>query len=148
MDLLKTLGQGQILELETAIQKHQDMISKFPQIVNEMGGLRQKVRIIAFLELLFKCDKDERSLSFDKIAQGTHTGKEDVELLVMKALCLDLIKGTIDQFDEVVHISWILPRYLNNGHLEIMVERLGNWGQNMEDVIRQVTDQSEELCAK
>lgn len=42
----------------------------------------------------------------------------------MKAMSLELVRGTIDEVDEVVHIDWILPRYLSKGHLEIMTRKL------------------------
>lgn len=62
-----------------------------------MTYLEQKVRIIAFLELLFQCNKDERSLSFKQIADHCKVEQSDVELLVMKAMSLQLVKGTIDE---------------------------------------------------
>jgi hypothetical protein len=39
----------------------------------------------------------------------------------MKAMSLKLVRGLIDEVDEVVHIDWILPRYLNVSHMAIMV---------------------------
>jgi 26S proteasome regulatory subunit N9 len=81
--------------------------------MKEMTHLEQKVRIIAFLELLFAVDKDDRSLSFDRIAHHCQIERIDVELLVMKAMSLELVKGVIDEVDKVVHINWILPRYLS-----------------------------------
>ena len=80
--------------------------------MKELVHLKQKVRIIAFLEVLFAVNKDERSLSFEKIAYHCKIDKNDVELLVMKAMSLELVKGLIDEVDEVVHVKWILPRYL------------------------------------
>jgi 26S proteasome regulatory subunit N9 len=59
-DLLQTLGKGQISEFSAAIQRHNDHISRVPTIMKEMSYLEQKVRIIAFLELVFNCSKDER----------------------------------------------------------------------------------------
>lgn len=50
--------------------------------------------------------------------------KSDVELLLMKAMSLQLVKGVIDEVEEKVHVNWILPRFLNRGHLEIMVDKL------------------------
>ena len=97
--MMKTLGQGQINEFNQTVQQHQDFISKFPNIVNEMTYLEQKVRIIAFLEMIFELGKDERSISFAKIAQVCQIEQQDVELLVMKAMSLTLIKGTIDEVD-------------------------------------------------
>ena len=47
--------------------------------------------------------------------------KDDVEMLVMKAMSLKLVRGTVDEVEEVTHIDWIMPRYLNLNHLSIMV---------------------------
>jgi 26S proteasome regulatory subunit N9 len=92
--------------------------------MKELTSLAQKVRIISFLELLFEVDKDDRSLKFDRIAKHCHLDKSDVELLLMKALSLQLIRGNIDEVDEVIHVDWILPRYLSKSHLEIMSRKL------------------------
>lgn len=63
----------------------------------------------------------------------------------MKAMSLELIRGSIDEVEEVVHVDWILPRYLSKAHLEIMVRKLQDWEVKMEQVIRLVEGQSEEL---
>ena len=110
-----------------------------------MAYLEQKVRIIAFLELLFTCGKDEKTLTFSKISQACVVEQTDVELLVMKAMSLALVKGTIDEVDQVVHIDWMLPRYLNKGHLNILVNRLQEWETKMDNVIALVENQAEEL---
>ena len=70
-----------------------------------MTYLEQKVRIIAFLEMIFALDKDERSIKFQTISQVCQVECEDVELLVMKAMSLQLIKGTIDEVNQVVHVD-------------------------------------------
>jgi len=63
--MLMTLGRGQITEFAQAVERHHDFISRFPAITTEMAYLQQKVRILAFLEMLFNCGKDERCLTFD-----------------------------------------------------------------------------------
>ena len=101
-----------------------------------MTYLEQKVRIIALLEMIFQCDKDERSLSFAQIAETCKLEPSDVEFLVMKAMSLDLIQGTIDEVGQKVHVDWCLPRYLNKGHLEIMAGKMRDWEAKLENVIR------------
>jgi 26S proteasome regulatory subunit N9 len=103
------------------------------------------VRIISFLELLFEVEKDDRSLKFDRIAAHCKVDKNDVELLLMKAMSLQLIKGNIDEVEEVIHVNWMLPRYLSRGHIEIMARKLQDWENKMDHVIRLVEGQSEEL---
>ena len=67
--------------------------------MKEMGYLDQKVRILAFLELLFNCGKDERCLSFEQIARSCILQTTEVEMLVMKAMSLELVRGSIDEVD-------------------------------------------------
>lgn len=98
-DLLMTLGRGQIAEFAQAIQRHQDYTSRFPTIMKEMSYLDQKVRILAFLELLFTCGKDERCLTFEQIAGKCLVQPNEVEMLVMKAMSLGLVRGSIDEVD-------------------------------------------------
>ena len=143
--MMKTLGEGRINEFNQTVQTQQDYISKFPNIVKEMTYLEQKVRIIAFLEMIFELGKDERSIQFAKIAQVCQIEQVDVELLVMKAMSLELIKGTIDEVDQVVHVDWAQPRYLNKGHLQILQNKLVNWEDKLENVIRLVENNSQEL---
>ena len=45
-------------------------------------------------------------------------------MLVMRALSLGLVKGTIDEVDESVHMTWVQPRVLNTEqvkYLRIMI---------------------------
>lgn len=136
--MMKTLGLGQIQEFNSTVQSHQEFISKFQNIVGEMTYLEQKVRIIAFLEMIFESGKDERSINFQRIAEVCSIELGDVELLIMKAMSLELIKGTIDEVDQVVHVDWIKPRYLNKGHLKIMVNKMNDWQQKLEHTVRLV----------
>ena len=63
----------------------------------------------------------------------------------MKAMSLELIKGSIDEVEEVVNVDWILPRYLSKAHLEIMSRKLDDWQNKMENIIKYVEGSAEEL---
>mmetsp|Transcript_43443 Transcript_43443/g.41900 ORF Transcript_43443/g.41900 Transcript_43443/m.41900 type:complete len:174 (+) Transcript_43443:628-1149(+) len=139
-DLLLSLGHGKISDFEAAIRKHSEIIQRFPNIVKELEHLKNKVRIIAFLELLFECDKDDRSLKFERIGQHCLLPKEEVEFLVMKSMSLNLVRGMIDEVDEVTHIDWILPRYLNLNHLSIMNNKLRDWEDKMGNIVNMCSD--------
>jgi 26S proteasome regulatory subunit N9 len=45
----------------------------------------------------------------------------------MKAMSLDLIRGTIDEVEQLVHVDWSMPRYLNKNHLIIMNNKMIAW---------------------
>ena len=40
-----------------------------------------------------------------------------VELLVMKALSVGLIKGNIDEVDQKVQMTWVQPREIGRAHV-------------------------------
>ena len=66
-------------------------------------------------------------------------------MLVMKAMSLELVRGSIDEVDKTVQINWIMPRYLSMDHLQVLVNRMDDWEIKMENIIRTVENGSEEL---
>ena len=66
-------------------------------------------------------------------------------MLVMKAMSLEFVRGSIDEIDQVVQIDWIMPRYLSMNHLQVLVDRLDEWDLKMDQIIKQVENRSEEL---
>jgi 26S proteasome regulatory subunit N9 len=99
------------------------------------------------LEYVFALGKDDRNISFADIARVCSIEVGDVEFLVMKAMSLELVKGQIDESAEKVQIEWIMPRYLNKEHLTVLINRMKDWEQKMENVILLVEGQAGELLA-
>ena len=69
----------------------------------------------------------------------------EVEMLVMKAMSLDLVRGSIDEVERKIQIDWIMPRYLSMDHLQVLVTRMDEWELKMDNIIRTVESHSEEL---
>lgn len=60
---------------------------------------------MTLVESVFKRSKEERGrLSFADISKETRVAFDEVEHLVMKALSLGLIKGSIDEVDSIVSV--------------------------------------------
>jgi len=51
----------------------------------------------------------------------------DVELLVMKALSLGLVRGSIDEVDRCVHMTWVQPRVLDKAQIGNMKDKMADW---------------------
>ena len=84
---------------------------------------------MAFLELIFSLPKNDRNVSFAAISKVTGLTLEQVERLVMRAMSLELIKGTIDEVklfkkSKLEYISWKKLLELAGSSLEcwIMLE--------------------------
>jgi len=100
-------------------------------LINNEQLLREKIHLSALLALIFSRPPHSRTLEFDLIARETRLPVDEVEYLVMKALALGLIRGTIDQVDQRVHVTWMQGRVLDRKGLEGMKERLEQWSQGV-----------------
>lgn len=63
--------------------------------------------IFDFLQMTFKRPSDQRSISFEEISDETKLPLKEVEILIMKALAQELVKGAIDQVAGVVNMTWV-----------------------------------------
>ncbi|KAK3808595.1 MAG: hypothetical protein J3Q66DRAFT_303857 [Benniella sp.] len=98
---------------------------------SNITALRQKICLMSLTETVFKRNSDNRSIPFATISSETKLPLDEVEILVMKALSLGLIKGTIDQVDSVVRVHWVQPRVLDKSQIKGMQERLVAWTENV-----------------
>ena len=69
--------------------------------------------------MTFKRKAWDRQLTFAEIAKETDLPENQVEVMVMRALSLGLVKGTIDQVDGKVNITWVQPRVLDKKQVKI-----------------------------
>jgi len=134
VDLLYSFNSGNIHrfdELKTHWVQQPDLAA------NEFK-MRQKITLLCLMEMTFKRAATDRQLTFQEIATETRLPVEEVELLVMRALSLELVKGSIDQVDKNVHMTWVQPRVLDRNQIGLMVQRLKNWSvdvKSMENLV-------------
>ena len=76
-----------------------------------------------FLEIVFNLPKSDRVIKFSIVAKECAIPAEHVETMVMKAMALGLIKGSIDQLSEDVTVTWIAPKVLENERIGVMLRK-------------------------
>ncbi|KAI4767151.1 hypothetical protein E4T44_14562, partial [Aureobasidium sp. EXF-8845] len=89
--------------------------------------LYQKISLSALTETVFRRPPHDRAMTFTEIAQQTKVQPNEIEHLIMKALSLGLVRGTIDQVAEVARITWVQPKVLDKNQIVNMRERLRAW---------------------
>lgn len=82
-------------------------------------------------ETVFKRPPHDRAMSFQTISAETKVKPDDIEHLIMKALSLGLLRGTIDQVAEIARINWVQPKVLDRGQIESMRSRLKEWDSSV-----------------
>ena len=76
------------------------------------------------MQLIFERAADDRVIPFEEIAKAAHLPAESVELLVMRAMSLGLVKGAVDQVAEEATLSWVKPRMVEKARTQTMRTRL------------------------
>jgi len=132
-DLLFAFNRGD-LHAYTILQQH---LQANRLLQEHQQFLYQKISLSALTQLVFSRAPQDRSMTFATISEETKVQLDEIEHLIMKALSLGLLRGSIDQVAEVARISWVQPKVLDRGGVEGMrmrlkewdagVERLGNW---------------------
>jgi len=113
------------------VSKTGDFLSQ-ALLVQSLDFLRQKLCLMTLVEVVFKRSKEERGrLAFGAIEKECRVPIEQVEYLVMKALSLGLIKGSMDQVDQVVEISWVQPRVLGKDQIKLISSRMKQWSERV-----------------
>uniref|UniRef100_G1KP11 26S proteasome non-ATPase regulatory subunit 13 n=1 Tax=Anolis carolinensis TaxID=28377 RepID=G1KP11_ANOCA len=69
----------------------------------------------------------------------------EVELLVMKALSVGLVKGSIDEVDKKVHMTWVQPRVLDLQQIKGMKVRLEFWCTDVKSMEMLVEHQAHDI---
>ncbi|KAI0475022.1 hypothetical protein GGR56DRAFT_491718 [Xylariaceae sp. FL0804] len=93
--------------------------------------VRQKIYLAALTESVFRRPPHQRAMTFDAISADTKVRPDEIEHLVMKALSLGLVRGTIDEVDGLVNFTWVQPRVLDMAQIASLAGRLDEWGDNV-----------------
>ncbi|KAJ6126695.1 hypothetical protein N7523_002307 [Penicillium sp. IBT 18751x] len=102
-------------------------ISKNKLLESHKVFLYQKISLSALTEMVFRRPPHDRSLAFSAIASETKVQPDEIEHLVMKALSLGLLRGSIDQVAGVAQIHWVQPKVLDMKQIDGMRNRLKDW---------------------
>ncbi|KAI5287229.1 26S proteasome regulatory subunit, partial [Ascosphaera acerosa] len=102
-------------------------LAEDPLLARSRAFLYEKITLAALTEATFARPATDRSMSFQSICHETKVRPDQVEHLVMKALSLGLLKGSIDQIAQVAHITWVQPKVLDMAQIEQLRGRLEEW---------------------
>ncbi|KAK6454621.1 26S proteasome regulatory particle [Scheffersomyces xylosifermentans] len=100
--------------------------------------LKQKIIIMSLLELISLKPTTNKHLSFSEISEYTGTPVNDVEHLIIKCFSLDLIKGYINQIDEVLVVTWLQPRILNLDQVQVLHNHLLTWNSQLDKLSKEI----------
>jgi 26S proteasome regulatory subunit N9 len=108
-------------------------LNHYSDISNRIDFLKQKICIMAFIELVFNKPTTSRCIQYKEISTNIPLLKSDdeIEHLVMRCLSLGLIKGLINQVEGNIEVSWIQPRTMTLAQIESMKNKMEVWNDKV-----------------
>lgn len=145
-DLLQAFGEGKFDLYDAALSKHRAQIDATPLLKSaESTVLRPKMCALALMELAFRKPKKQRRLSFEEIAEHCRVTAKEVEFLIMKSMCAKLVKGQIDEVAQVVIVTWVKPRILDNLRVDLLRQRVDTWQKQTGLLLEHLEEMTPEL---
>ncbi|EGW33532.1 uncharacterized protein SPAPADRAFT_60876 [Spathaspora passalidarum NRRL Y-27907] len=133
--LIQDLNSGNLQEFNKWLSVG---FQRSPMLVKFELFLKQKIIIMALLELISQTPTTNKQLTFQEISDFTSTPLNDVEHLIIKCFSLNLIQGYINQIDQVLNITWLQPRILNLTQVKTLYNHLVDWDNKVDNLAKTV----------
>jgi len=148
-DLLRAFNAGDISQYESLVNAHRAKLEEQPALLANTTFLKEKITLMCLTQMLFQRigPSGDRTVPFDVIATGARLQVHEVELLVMRALSLGLIRGALDQVDQTLRVHWVQPRVLQKEQIGLMSERLCTWNETVQKTLVFLENETPEFSA-
>lgn len=132
--LLEDVVGKHILEVNSTeyIKSINELLSLTNETAKEqlLKFLIQKKALVNLLGLIFNENASKKSLTFSEISKKIQVEENEIELLLMKAMSLNLLQGKINQVDQLIKITWIQPRVMTGKEIMVLRDNLVQWKDN------------------
>jgi 26S proteasome regulatory subunit N9 len=129
LDLVLLLDKGDSDSVAVFGETFVPLIQESDILAPHLDTIQRKLSLAVFLQVIFQRPFDSRIFSFNEIAEACHIPKDQVELLVLKALATDIIKGSLDEVEEKIVVTWCKPKALGSDRLQHLKQEIDRWIQ-------------------
>lgn len=142
---METYNKGDVDQFYRDIQTYKTQIESNATLSSNKRVLEDKIKIASFTELVFSLPKNKRTIPFSMIATVTKIPVESIELMILKAMSLELLRGSIDEVAQEVTLTWIQPRVLDKARVVQMKDKFEGWRGNLSGLLGFVLDYKNSL---
>lgn len=126
-NLILLLNKGEPSSIPEFNEKFMPIIAANETFNQFKVPIQQKIALSVFLQLIFARPFESRIFSFEEISRECHVPLDRVEILVMKALSTELIRGEIDEVDQKLTVTWCKPKALDLQRLKHLKFEIDRW---------------------
>jgi 26S proteasome regulatory subunit N9 len=144
-DIVHALHNGSILAFNAVLENHSDKYFSQPALATRHDVVKQKVVLLALMNMAFELHPHKRTISFTDLSRVTGLAVDQAEWVLMRAMSLNLIKGQIDEVAQTIDISWVQPRVLDQKQLTILTGQIDAWTSKVDTMLHTIESQAPEL---
>ena len=97
---------------------------------SHLDALTRKFHLMTVLAILFKIN--QKKISFAQLQQ--HARVPDLEVQLMRLMAQGLLKGKLDQVDQMVYVDKIYPQVLTKETIGEYIVKLKEWQHQLKMV--------------
>jgi PCI domain len=100
-------------------------------------ALLEKFTLIQLLHVIAQVPVQDRTLSFADLSLALHVPIEQLEWILMRALSVGLIRGSMDQCDQTLRVTYLQPqRVLTGPQLQQLQQHYQQWQEKVETQVQ------------
>jgi len=147
VDPLATFQTGNIDGFNAVVAAHRAAFAAQPALESSTAVVKEKITLLAVVELAASKPAAARAIPFDELARETRLPREQVEWVLMRAMSLGLVRGTIDEVEGVVHITFVKPRVLDKAQIGELADRVDAWREKARSSLLFMEDHTRDIFA-
>ena len=144
-ELVVALHRGNIDDFNSIVDKSKDKYFQQPSLASKHEELKQKVVLLSVMNMVFERAAHDRTITFSEISNRSRIAVDQVEWVLMRAMSLGLIKGSIDELAQTTSITWVQPRHMDMEQVKQLCSQLDTWTDKVKTVLTTIEDQTPEL---
>mmetsp|Transcript_25632 Transcript_25632/g.24492 ORF Transcript_25632/g.24492 Transcript_25632/m.24492 type:complete len:381 (-) Transcript_25632:92-1234(-) len=144
-DLVLALHKGDIDNFNLIVDSYKTQYFAQPSLAAKHEEIKKKVVLLCLLNIAFERPSHDRTIPFAVIAAKTRIPIDQVEWVCMRAMSLGLLKGSIDEVDQTISVTWVQPRVLDREQLSLLSIQLDGWTEKVKTALVTIEDQTPEL---
>lgn len=140
-NLVEIFNRGRVDDFTRFIDTHGNQLSALPLISTNIAKLDRKIRVIALYDAIFFSENsfNKQHISYREIADIAKIDMPQVEKLLVHVLSIELIKGSINEPQEVFLITELKPRDLDKERLGQLRDKYRNWQSSVTQTLQFIT---------
>nr|ADD38597.1 26S proteasome non-ATPase regulatory subunit 13 [Lepeophtheirus salmonis] len=127
LNLIQAFSVGDLQQ----VAKFRDKIASDDLLSKHQSCMKEKALLMAILNLMFEQMGQSRNVSFEAVAKAIGKSEDNVEMMLMRALSLGLIRGKIDGVERHITMTWLKPKVLDGEQVRKMSCRLKEWTEKI-----------------